>query len=101
MTDQTEFSISMPAPSSEFIADFVEVLKENKCENLFGIDTIAQEGWSEMTIGGSSVVVPSNESDSYDAEKYIAVALSFEESKPGFKVHGRCGSNHKHTSKVS
>ncbi|KXS97700.1 hypothetical protein AC579_4479 [Pseudocercospora musae] len=44
--------------------------------------TIAEAGWSEMTIGGSSVVVPSSESDSYDAEEDIPVAHSFDENKP-------------------
>lgn len=30
---------------------------------------------------------------------YIPVAIAFDEEKPGFRVHGNCGTDHKHTSK--
>lgn len=66
---------------------------------MFGIDTIAKYDWSEMTIGDASVVVPNNDSDNYDHGKFIPVASAFDKEKPEFRVHGKCGTNHKHTSK--
>jgi hypothetical protein len=53
-----------------------------------------------MSIGDASVVVPSNDSDGYDQDKFILVAFTFDEENPKFKVHGRCGKDeHKHSSK--
>ncbi len=66
---------------------------------MFGIDTVAKTPWSEMKIGDASVVVPSNDSDGYDQDKFIPVAFEFDEETPKFKVHGRCGKDHKHSSK--
>ncbi|POR33052.1 hypothetical protein TPAR_06752 [Tolypocladium paradoxum] len=88
-----------PAPTPAFIAEFLSVLASNGCDGLFGIDTIAKGAWSEMKIGDASVVVPSNNSDGCDQDKFIPVAFAFEEKKPKFTVHGRCGENHKHSSK--
>ena len=62
----------------------------------FGIDTIAAKDWAEATIGNASVVVPCKDEPH---ERYIPVALAFDNQKPSFRVHGRCGSNHTHTSK--
>ncbi|KAI9815418.1 MAG: hypothetical protein M1832_005488 [Thelocarpon impressellum] len=88
-----------PAPTNAFLRDFLSVLASNGCDGLFGIDTIAKGAWSEMKIGDASVVVPSNNSDAYDQDKFIPVAFAFDEEKPQFRVHGSCGKNHKHTSK--
>lgn len=52
-----------------------------------------------MKIGGASVVVPSNHDDDCGQDKSIPVAFVFEQKKPEFRVHGRCGDNHRHTSK--
>ena len=68
-------------------------------EGLLGIDTLAKEPWSEMKIGDASVVVPSHDSDNYDKDKFIPVAFAFDEKKPSFRVHGKCGKDHKHSSK--
>ncbi|KFX94723.1 hypothetical protein V490_04216 [Pseudogymnoascus sp. VKM F-3557] len=86
------------APTPAFVKEFLSVLASNGCDNLFGIDTIAKDSWSEMKIGDSSVVVPSNGSND-DDENFIPVAFSFEREEPKFKVHGRCKKTHTHTSK--
>jgi hypothetical protein len=52
-----------------------------------------------MKIGDASVVVPSNDSETYNQDKFIPVAFAFDEEKPKFKVHGRCGIDQRHTSK--
>src|SRR5579859_1658829 len=59
-----------PAPTPAFLADFLSVLALNGCDGLFGIDTIAKAAWSEMSIGDASVVVPSNDSDGYNQDKF-------------------------------
>ncbi|KDR79793.1 hypothetical protein GALMADRAFT_61902 [Galerina marginata CBS 339.88] len=88
-----------PVLTPAFLFDFLSVLATSGCDGLFGIDTIAKNAWAEMTIGNASVVVPSNGSDTFDGDKFIPVAFAFSEDEPKFKVHGRCGSNHRHTSK--
>lgn len=87
-----------PVPDPSFLADFQNVLVANKCDGLFGIDTVANETWSELKIGDASVVVPDNDSNDSDREKFIPVALAFDGEKPGFKVHGRCKKTHRHKS---
>jgi len=82
------------APSPGFLADFANVLTRNQCLGLFGIDTLAESDWLETKIGETSVVMPTNGHNGYD---YIPVAFAFENDKPGFKVHGRCGKDHRHT----
>ena len=79
-----------------FIETLTDVLATNGCEGLFGIDTLAEEDWTEINIGNASVVVPSNDQV---REEYIPVAFKFDDKTPGFRVHGKSGSNHKHTSK--
>ena len=51
-----------------------------------------------MSIGTASVVVPSN-NDKGNHDNFIPVALAFDKEKSGFRVHGRCGKDHKHTTK--
>ncbi|KAG6017605.1 hypothetical protein E4U43_000738 [Claviceps pusilla] len=92
-------SVDSPVPSAEFIHEFLSVLASNGCEGLFGIDTLAKHNWSEMKIGDASVVVPSKDGETYDQEKFIPVAFAFDKDKPQFRVHGKCGTDHKHTSK--
>ena len=89
----------MPTPTPAFLLDFHSVLALNGCDDLFGIDTIEKSAWVEMKIGDASVVVPTNDSDSYDHGKFIPVAFAFDEEKPNFKVHGKCGANHSHSAK--
>ncbi|KFY95010.1 hypothetical protein V498_03582 [Pseudogymnoascus sp. VKM F-4517 (FW-2822)] len=91
--------VDVPMQTPAFIEEFLSVLASNGCDGLFGIDTIAKDAWSEMKIGDANVVVPSNSGNDYDDEKFIPVAFTFEKEKPRFTVHGRCGSNHKHSSK--
>lgn len=88
----------IPGLSQEFVDEFLAVLAENNISGMFGIDTLAKESWAEMKIGEASVVVPS-EGNAFDAEKFIPVAFAFEDAKPGFIVHGKCGKDHKHSSK--
>ncbi|KAK4225992.1 hypothetical protein QBC38DRAFT_481551 [Podospora fimiseda] len=52
---------------------------------------------TELKICNASVVVPSNGNESDKA--YIPVAFAFDDKTPGFKVHGKCKKEHKHTSK--
>ncbi|EPE06694.1 3-hydroxybutyryl- dehydratase [Ophiostoma piceae UAMH 11346] len=78
---------TIPAPGTAFISDLLSVLASNGCTDVFGIDTIAKYAWSEMTIGDSSVVVPSNDSDNYDQDRFIPVAFAFDKDKPAYKVH--------------
>ena len=85
--------------SAEFIEDFVAVLAANNVEGVFGIDTLAKHAWSEMKIGDASVVMPSNDSNDFDKDKFIPVAFAFDNDKPNYRVHGRCNQNHKHTSR--
>lgn len=86
-------------PSAEFTQEFLSVLANNGCEGLFGIDTLAKNNWSEMKVGDASVVVASNDTETYNQDKFIPVAFAFDKEKPKFKVHGRCGKDHKHSSK--
>jgi hypothetical protein len=81
------------------VQEFLSVLANNGCEGLFGIDTLAKNNWSEMKIGDASVVVPSNDSETYSQDKFIPVAFAFDKEKPEFKIHGKCGKDHKHSSK--
>ncbi|KAM0800333.1 hypothetical protein BDR22DRAFT_806374, partial [Usnea florida] len=91
-------SSSIPSAfTPAFLSDFLSVLHSNECDGLFGMDTLAKDAWSEMKIGDASVVVPSNHGDDYDQDKFIPVAFAFEEEKPAFTVHGRCGVDHEHT----
>ncbi|CAD6447778.1 e4d5ba55-7e96-4408-bfa6-a455d9d763fb [Sclerotinia trifoliorum] len=89
-------SADTPIFPPDFIAELTNVLASNSCEGLFGIDTLGVDDWTELSIGNASVVVPSNGTD---RENYIPVAFAFDEKKAGFRVHGKCGSDHKHTSK--
>jgi len=92
-----------PTPSPSFLLDFYTVLSSNGCDGLFGIDTIAQKGWSEMKIGDASVVVPSNDGNNgndYNQDKFIPVAFMFDEEEPKFRVHGKCKKDHNHSSKL-
>jgi hypothetical protein len=86
-----------PVLPPDFIVDLTNILALNDCEGLFGIDTLGGENWTELTISNASVVVPSNGRDREEA--YIPVAFAFDDNTPGFRVHGRCGTDHKHTSK--
>ncbi|KAJ9634517.1 hypothetical protein H2199_008974 [Coniosporium tulheliwenetii] len=87
-------------PTPAFLSDFLSVLAINRCDEIFGIDTIAKGGaWIEMKIGEASVTVPMNDGDCDNQEEFIAVAFIFDKEKPEFRVHGRCGKDHKHTTK--
>ncbi|KAF9769958.1 hypothetical protein IL306_012538 [Fusarium sp. DS 682] len=85
--------------SAEFIKDFIAVLASNNVEGLFDIDTLGKDAWTEMTIGDASVAVPSNGSSVYDKDRFIPIAFAFDEDNPQYRVHCRCGSNRKHSSK--
>lgn len=90
----------MSVPVDAFVLELLSVLTLNRLGGLFGIDTIAKSAWTEMSIGDASVVVPSNASDSYDHDKFIPVAFTFDEENPKFKIHGKYGKGeHKHSSK--
>ena len=91
--------ITMPAPAPAFLSEFLSILTSNGCDGLFGIDTLAKGAWSEIKIGDASAVVPSHGNDHYNENEFIPVALAFDEEKPKFTVHGRCGKNHKYTTK--
>ncbi|EON69077.1 hypothetical protein W97_08390 [Coniosporium apollinis CBS 100218] len=88
-----------PAPTSAFLSDFRSVLKLNGCGNLFGVDTINKGTWVEMKIGGASVVLPDKNTGGLDDDMYIPVTFAFDQQEPTFRVHGKCGVDHKHTSK--
>ncbi|KAI4280129.1 MAG: hypothetical protein L6R35_005972 [Caloplaca aegaea] len=90
-------SVITPVVPPKFIAELDHVLTLSDCKGLFGIDTLAEDDWTELTIGDASVVVPSNGKEG--EEKYIPVAFAFDDRKSGFRVHGKCGKDHKHTSK--
>jgi hypothetical protein len=80
--------------------DFLSVLALNRCNGLFGINTIAKGAWTKMSIGDASVMMPSNNSDGYNQNKFIPVAFTFNEKNPKFRVHGKCGKGeHKHSLK--
>lgn len=38
---------------------------------MFGIDIIAKGDWTELSVGDASVVVPSDDGDCFDKEKFI------------------------------
>jgi hypothetical protein len=88
---------STPTLSADFITELADMLASNGCEGLFGIDTLADNDWTELSIENASVVVPSNGNEREDS--CIPVAIAFDEKNPGFRVHGKCGKDHKHTSK--
>ncbi|KAI0436239.1 hypothetical protein F4803DRAFT_542987 [Xylaria telfairii] len=90
-------SVSTPTFAPGFIAELADILTSNGCNGLFGIDTLNQNDWTELSIGNASVVVPSNGNEREDS--YIPVAIAFDEKNSGFRVHGKCGKDHKHTSK--
>ncbi|KAG5808966.1 hypothetical protein H9Q74_011864 [Fusarium xylarioides] len=86
-----------PVVGRNLAADLVSVLASAQCEGLFGIDVLGEEDWMELKVGNASVVVPSNGHEKEEA--YLPVAFAFDDKKPGFRVHGKCGTDHKHTSK--
>ena len=88
--------VPTPAIDADFGRELASILASNGCEGLFGIDTLGDEDWTELNIGDASVVVPS---DGNEGEDYIPVAFAFDDKTPGFRVHGKCGKDHKHTSK--
>ncbi|KAI4239783.1 MAG: hypothetical protein LQ349_000091 [Xanthoria aureola] len=90
-------SANTPVIPPQFIAELDHILTLSDCKGLFGIDTLADDDWTELTVGNASVVVPSNGQEREEA--YIPVAFAFDDRKPGFRVHGKCGKDHKHTSK--
>ncbi|KAL8833605.1 MAG: hypothetical protein Q9176_007912 [Flavoplaca citrina] len=90
-------SVTSPVVPPQFIAELDHILTLSDCKGLFGIDTLAEDDWTELTIGNASVVVPSNGKEM--EEMYIPVAFAFDDRKSGFRVHGKCGMDHKHTSK--
>lgn len=53
-----------------------------------------------MKIGDASVIVPSNDGNDYDQDKFIPVTFTFAEKEPKFKVHGKCKKDHNHSSKL-
>lgn len=61
-------------PSSEFIQEFLSVPADNECEGLFSIDTLAKNNWSGLKVGDASVVVPSNDGETCNQDKFILVA---------------------------
>jgi hypothetical protein len=85
-----------PVPSGDFLSELSNTLAVNDCHGMFGVYTLAEDDWTELSIGNSSVVIPSN---GQEREEYIPVAFAFDDKKPDFRVHGKCGTNHKHTSK--
>lgn len=90
------FRADCATPQPDFIQELSNVLSLNSCGGLFGIDTLATSDWSELTINDSSIVVPSNGDDVHG---YFPVAFAFTGTEPGFRVHGKCGKDHKHSSK--
>jgi hypothetical protein len=86
-----------PVVALDLIADLTNVLASNGCKRLFSIDILAEEDWTELTIGNACAVVPSDGREREEA--YIPVAFAFDDKTPSFRVHGKCSSNHKHTSK--
>ncbi|KAI4129746.1 MAG: hypothetical protein LQ341_006532 [Variospora aurantia] len=97
--DMLAIEANSPVIPPHFIAELDRVLTLSDCNGLFGIDTLAEADWTELTVGNASVVVPSNGNER--AEAYIPVAFAFNDGKPGFRVHGKCGKDRKHTSKPS
>ncbi|KAL8895228.1 MAG: hypothetical protein Q9207_008251 [Kuettlingeria erythrocarpa] len=97
--DMLAMEANTPVIPPHFVAELDHLLTLNGCKGLFGIDTLAVNDWTEITIGNASVVVPSNGEETEEA--YIPVAFAFDDRKPGFRVHGKCGKDHKHTSKPS
>ncbi|UKZ75284.1 hypothetical protein TrVFT333_002960 [Trichoderma virens FT-333] len=45
-------------PEPDFVKELVSVLASNGCNDMFGIDTMAEGPWTEMSIGSASVMVP-------------------------------------------
>ncbi|KAK4220987.1 hypothetical protein QBC38DRAFT_493000 [Podospora fimiseda] len=84
-------------PDPAFAAELASALASVGYKGLFGIDTLDKQDWTELKICDASVVVPSNGNESDEA--YIPVAFAFDDKTPGFKVHGKCKKEHKHTSK--
>ncbi|KAI0107228.1 hypothetical protein GGR51DRAFT_559567 [Nemania sp. FL0031] len=82
-----------------FRLKLLSILSSNNCGDLFGIDSIAKENWSELKIGDASVVIPSQDMDGHDHGDFIPVAFAFDTKDPKFRVHGKCKKDHKHTSK--
>ncbi|KAK0614924.1 3-hydroxybutyryl-CoA dehydratase [Bombardia bombarda] len=90
-------SEDLPLLDPSFAAEVASALSMAGFDGLFGIDTLEKEDWSELKIGNASVVVPSNGNERADA--YIPVAFAFDETSAGFRVHGKCSKQHRHTSK--
>jgi len=83
-------------PALEFMEEFSAALASSGCAGMFGLDTISRNSWAEMTVGNASVVVRSTGDEHED---FVSVALEFDSEQPRFRVHGKCKSNHKHTTK--
>lgn len=56
---------------------------------------MSEYDWAEIKIGEASVVVRSN---SNELDGFIGVSFAFSDD-PEFRMHGKCGRDHKHTSK--
>lgn len=100
-------SAEIPTPSPGLINDIKSILASHGYEGLFGINTREKEDWAEITIDNASVVVPHSqvgteggvEAEPAATPAYIPVAFVFDDQRRGFRVHGKCGKDHKHTSK--
>lgn len=97
LTPLTRTNTSAPTPA--FLSDFLSVVASTGCDDLFGLDTLAESAWLEMKIGDASVVVPGTVPEGYNEERFIPVAMAFSEDDPRFRVHGRCLKGHDHTGK--
>lgn len=89
---------TIAVPTAAFLADFLATLLAYGCVGVLGLDTRYKCDWAETKLGEASVVVPSH-GTGYDKEKFIPVSFAFEKDKSGFKVHGKCGKDHRHSSK--
>ncbi|QDS71792.1 hypothetical protein FKW77_009411 [Venturia effusa] len=88
-----------PTPPMDFVKELLNWLDSNGCQDLFGLATRAKYNWTEITIGDSSVVVPSKDNDAQNVPDFIATAFAFDKSNPYFIVHGKCKKDHSHDRK--
>lgn len=83
-------------PSDAFLRDLDSVLQEIDCQGSLGIETAGRHDWAEISIGGASVVVRSN---NVPLTGYVPVSFLFDKDELGAETKKVCGRDVRHTSK--
>lgn len=79
------------------MSDLLSVLEEFNCQGLLRIETVQQRDWAEFNIGEASVVVGNGPNGATLPLDFVPVAFAFSENEQGYRMHGVCGKEVRHT----